>query len=236
MPNYTKHGFAYDPALGILKPIGHALKPAAGGGGGGLSIENAQTNNTGQNASTLTISSYTVTDADVLFVGVYTGYSGGACFVSSVVFNTSESFTSTTAITDSSWCGCQLWYLNSPTATTADIVVTMSFAHDLLVVGAWGVVNGDGASLGTIATNSGTSTSPSVTVSSASGEMAVGIVCSEDNNGVTTSDNEIFSVTDSATSDISCAAAYQDGATSVVLDWSSPNVTFAASGLSVPEV
>ena len=33
MPNYTQHGFYYDPALGILTPRGHAKNPVAGGGG-----------------------------------------------------------------------------------------------------------------------------------------------------------------------------------------------------------
>lgn len=211
----------------------YTVRPQAvsgGGGGGGLSIENAQTTS-GTYITTTQIASYAVTDADVLFVGVHTGYSGLGPEVDDVTFN-SSSFTSTTSLINS-WPGCQLFYLNGPSGT-GTIEVTMAFQYDQLFVGAFGVVNGNGASLGTLATSTGTTASPSLTVASATGEIVIGIISSEDNNGVTTSDNAIYSGV--VGGDVSCAAAWQDGATSVELNWGSPNVEFVASGLSVPEV
>ena len=107
---------------------------------------------------------------------------------SSVVFNTSESFTFSGTRAQVNWAGnnyitCEIWYLNNPSNATANVVGTISEAGDasdglfLIVMEFTGANNGIGANKGSA---TGNSAAPSCTFTTiASDSLIVGGVAKD---------------------------------------------------------
>lgn len=102
-------------------------------------------------AGSITISSDTISAGSNLVLVVFVSYEDGATIdVSSVVWNTSESLTfkrlqvsQRDSATDED---VEIWYLEDPTPTTADLVVTMSGSGN--DIGVWGAVYSGARSVG----------------------------------------------------------------------------------------
>lgn len=134
---------------------------------------------TAGSGTTLTISSFTATGTGTngLMVVACAITTGGGTTISSVVWNTSESLTQLATFSNSNNLRIDIWYKKNPTATTANIVMTESAdVQGTCHVATYTGVN-QTTPFGTQQTASGdTPTAPSVTVTTATGEVVLDIV------------------------------------------------------------
>lgn len=128
--------------------------------------------------TTITVSTVIASNTNRMLVGGATYVNGGGQVLNTVVFNTSESLTERVTKTNAGNNRKQgLWSVFAPTATTANTVFTLSATANGWTAGVWSVY---GASQTTTfsntATGEATNTAPTVTVTSAVGELVVSIV------------------------------------------------------------
>lgn len=129
--------------------------------------------------SSVTLTNHVVSSGtDLLIVGVSMKF--GTISVSSVYWNTTEQLASIGSAQEQDDAHAELFYLVNPTATTADVVVTLSGTlggSNGIVVGAIGFDGVDtGDPLGTVATATTVTTVLTVDVSSASGQLVIDCV------------------------------------------------------------
>lgn len=145
-----------------------------------------------------------------------------ACFnftnaVTSITYNGSATGISQIA-TDSS--RLEIWGLKAPTSGTHDVVVTWAGSNDCAV----GVMTFSGVNQttpsGTGADATGSSTAPSVTVSSATGELVVGLLMNNFNATMTAGSGVTDKWNQGASGSFATAAGgYKLGAASTVFAW-----------------
>jgi hypothetical protein len=175
------------------------------------------------NATTLTFA-HTVSGSDrVLLVAVQWYSTQAVRSVSSVTYNgTAMTLVSSSQIDNGANRFLALYYLIAPSTGTNNVVITLSGTDDLFFGGSVSFTGADQTSpLGTAVTNSGSSTTPSVTLSSAAGEIALGACQFECHSGAgafSTGDTEAWEILDGTSN--GSAGAYQNGAASVTVDWS----------------
>lgn len=154
----------------------------------------------GSNVSSLTISSFNVSDHSnrtLVVVVTFRDNDANAPTVSSVVFNATENFTFRGRAVNNPWGDnretCELWTLDNPTDATANVVATLSeaiTAGTLVVLEFYGANNGIGANVAT-STGSTSAVSASFTTGSSSSLIVMGVhygdqyVTSTPNTGVT---------------------------------------------------
>lgn len=102
-------------------------------------IENTDSNS-GTATSTLTISNFVVTNANLLLVGVHWSETGTQPTVSSVTWNGSENGVEVDNEVHTNDIGLAVYQINNPTATTNNIVVTLSGAVDEFAITCTGFV------------------------------------------------------------------------------------------------
>jgi len=149
--------------------------------------------------------------------------------ISSVSSDVDGAFTLLQAFDGGDGTSVEIWYLKNPTAGAHTITVTADATNRRAGGGAVTYGNVDQTTpFGTPATASGTSTTPSVTVSSASGEIVLDIMVSKNSAGGTTptvdaSQTQQFNfktVTGlGMSSRLNCAGSREAGAASVSMDW-----------------
>lgn len=126
----------------------------------------------------LTLASHVVSGADPALVCKVSYKSNSAGVVTGITFNGTENFVKLTEDKNGN-AVAELWYLASPTVTTADVVISHSSA--VRCVGSVSTYSGvDGTNPFRAAANAianGTSANPTVDVVALSGEMAVDVVC-----------------------------------------------------------
>lgn len=171
----------------------------------------------------------------VLVVGVGLTNSGSQT-VSSVTYG-SQSLTSYGAVANGTSTRAQLWYLVAPTVGTGTITVTPS-ASAKISAGAWTLANvAQTTPFGTFISATGTSTAPSVNISSAATEVALAMVSAAGTPTVTAGTSETVSWTNvtSAGSDVRATGLFQiPGATTVtVAPTLSGSGAWAIAGMSV---
>jgi hypothetical protein len=128
-----------------------------------------------------------------------------------------------------------LLVLGSPATGAHNVVVTYGVsAADSVSAGVTGFTDADTASFGTVATAHANNSSPSVTVSSATGEIVIAAVASDANATIT--EGGTLQWEQQAVHGDSCFGAQSySGAASVTATWtaSSPDTGWAAIGMSI---
>lgn len=131
-----------------------------------------------------------------------------------------------------------MWTLVAPNVTTANIVVTLGSAGDIgMIATSWENVD-QVTPVNASAGNSGSSTTPSVVVNSASGERVIdafGHDTAGNNPIVGAGQSELADV--EVVGDFRTASSHQDGAApNVTMDWSGMgNAVWASVGISLRE-
>lgn len=128
-----------------------------------------------------------------------------------------------------------IWTLVNPNVTTANIVVTLSGATDVgMIATSWQDVH-QTTPVTASQTASGLSTTPSVTVASASGEVVLDVANNGDNGGdptVGAGQTEIADV--EVIGDFRFHASQQAGAApNVVMDWTIASTEWNSGGISI---
>jgi uncharacterized repeat protein (TIGR01451 family) len=185
----------------------------------------------------VTISNFTTGAGSnrLLLVGVSIDLNSPTAAISSISYG-AQSLTKVGDVTNGSNERAEIWRLLNPPAGTANITVTMNGqAHNGLVAGAatFSGVN-QSTPLGTVVTNTGASTTPTVTVSSASDEQVFAAVAAGQGvifSAVGAGQTSRWNATDTA--DIAGAASTKTGAASVTMSWTSSNVPWAIAGVSL---
>lgn len=207
-----------------------------------VAFDAAASNKAAYPANTSTISvNHTVAAGSDLFLLVSVGWynAQGARTVSGVTWNgTAMTAVPSSTVATSGAHNVQLWYLINPATGAHTVTVTMSGNDDLLFVGvsSWSGVH-QTAPLGTAVTNTGTSTTGQVTLSSAADEYVAGCITHEAifASDFSTSDTELYEQFDNTTNLHS--GAYSVGSASVSLDWlGGKNAEWAASGVPIKPV
>ena len=127
-----------------------------------------------------------------------------------------------------------IWTLVNPNVTTANIVVTLSGAADVgMIATSWQDVH-QTTPVTDAQTASGLSTSPSVTVASASGELVLNAVNNGDDGGDPTADTGTEIADVEVTGDFRFHASQQAGAApNVDMDWTIASTEWNSGGISI---
>lgn len=128
-----------------------------------------------------------------------------------------------------------MWTLVDPDVTTANIVVTLGSAGDVgIVATSWENVD-QVTPVNASAGNSGSSTTPSVVVNSASGERVIDAFNHDSLNDPTVGAGQSELADIEVTGDFRTASSHQDGAApNVTMDWSGMgNAVWASVGISL---
>lgn len=133
---------------------------------------------------------------------------------------------------DGIWVGIQGFYLIAPATGSNNVVTTHSSLTQVAVMCASFSGVHQTTPLGTAATNSGTGTTASVTVTSATGEMVVAGVASDNEGGITETGTLILE-TAAVSSDTIYGIQRYSGAASVSAQWTQGSNAWAASGVSI---
>lgn len=122
---------------------------------------------------------HVVTAANLVLVLVARGQSGGTGTISSVASSINGAFTFVgRSETGGSWGQVEIWKLASPTAGSHTITVTADTTE--LQMSGFGIgFTGASLTLPSISSQGGTSTNPSISVSSTSGDIVVGAIASD---------------------------------------------------------
>ena len=135
----------------------------------------------------LTISSFTVTSANKLFVLIGTGMNGSARTVSSVTFGSDTLSFVGSQDTTADFERVEIWEKTDPTVQTANVVVT---CNGTCQIGASAIGLIGAGTDGTIYGGEGTTADPSVTVvDSANGDLVLGVYMSDLGPDGTTTEN-----------------------------------------------
>jgi hypothetical protein len=172
------------------------------------------------NASTLNTGSITVASGQKLVVGVCTA--ANTATVTSVTFNSgAQALSYVTRQTLSTTCNVEYWEITAPSAGTGTVTVNISAAVQFCAIAA--IVDSADSGAGyrdAATTSSGTSTTPSLTITSATNDLAVAFIGNRNTNSTwTPSDSEVTVVTTgTGTSHQRLSMLYGAGAASVTLD------------------
>lgn len=210
----------------------------------------ASASGTPTSGGNVTITGFTVTSANRIMVGIGVGTGSAdpaAVIQSGDVDRGAQTFTrvSSSRATDGVFEGVEWWELTSPTAGSANIVVTNAIGGNIqLFVCAISFIDSTGISAASI--NTGTSANPTVTVAaSASGNIVVSVSANDNSTGGTTQSGTLIGEAEDVSSDSDFNAQYQTaiGANTVCVwvnigtgdGWAASGlaVTGAASGLTV---
>lgn len=200
------------------------LQPAVGGGGGGsvsFAYASTATRSTGsQNKITNSITIGATLSGGYVVVG-FAFWDAGAASISSVTFNGSAC-TLLQGRTDGSSVRAALYgvAVGNLASGTYDAVVTFSANASEWCIGTTALNGANQSSQsGTGVNAGGTSTTPSVTVSSASGEMVVDCMMNYGNVSMTVGSGQTQRWTGGQSSTTTAASSTESGAASVVMDW-----------------
>lgn len=167
--------------------------------------------------SSLTIS-HTCTGTNLVLIVQAVNYDATVGTVSGITYN-GVALTKIAGVTFSSNFNNEGWYLIAPATGTHDVVITWS-ASQLLVAG--GIVSYTGAHqsavIGTPATASGNDTTPTVTVSSAAGELVIDGVFVNNDTSSTPGSGQTEEYDQNVGLPASFAVSREAGAASVVMD------------------
>jgi hypothetical protein len=168
-----------------------------------------------------TLSSVAVSAGQTLIVGVSI-ITGGATQIATIAFNGSESFTKFNEIHDGMFVRGELWGLLAPTATTANIVVTDN-GGGAEIQACVSRFTGVG-SFGTSVEAAATSGTPTVTCSSASGQLVVDVTAQftgAEALGTAGAGQTAAGANDTGSAIfLGTGISYENGGASVVMSWS----------------
>lgn len=127
------------------------------------------------------------------------------------------------------------WYLNNPTPGTANLIVTLNSTTADQVHIIWqNVTNAHASPVSGIATASGESTTPSVTVVSAANSLVISGATSDAENSLNVgSGPTLIRRILNLAADTDSATIKRAGAASTVMNYTSDNAAWAAGGLSI---
>jgi hypothetical protein len=129
-----------------------------------------------------------------------------------------------------------IWYLKSPTAGTANVVVTLGASHEF-VAGATSFFGVDLTTpFGTPVVAQGSTGSPSATISSATGEVILDAVSSKGiaSSTVGTGQMQLWNLENGSTSsDAWGASSTKAGAASVTMDWTTTSSSWAQIAVAI---
>jgi hypothetical protein len=187
-----------------------------------ISVVNTASANTGSGTTTsLTIPSFTVSGSNtMLLLGVT---NRGNSLVSSATYGTS-SFTSIGSASNGTVVRTEILRLMNPPAGTADINITLNGARRF-VAGAILLTGVDQTDpIGTYNTATGTSTAPSVTVSSAANELVVDVLGNRYSTSASVGSGQTLRWTNVTTNgtdsrNIRGSSSTEAGASSVTMSW-----------------
>ncbi|WP_345531602.1 DUF4347 domain-containing protein, partial [Viridibacterium curvum] len=204
---------------GTLAIVQDAVSSAATSTLGSTSLSFAHTVGSGSNG--------------ILIVEVSLRYNAGA---SSVTYG-GVALTKLSSVTDAlGVVTAELWYLKSPTAGTANVVVTLPTTHEF-VAGASSFFNvNQTTTFGTVATADGSSGTASLAVSSATGELVIDVVASRQNTTSTVGagQTQLWSLRNgTASADAWGGSSTEAGAASVTMSWTITSSEWAATGVSL---
>jgi hypothetical protein len=210
----------------------------AGGPSGSPAVQ--MSGNTNWTSGTLSICTNSITCAgsDRLLVVVYS--IGDSDLANSVVTSMTLGGTSLTKAwgtndTASTWVRNELWYLVAPPTGAQNLIV--SYFNTGIDQGFIGWVNltnvNQSTPLGTVVTASGSSTTPSVSVSSATGDLVISSVASDSDANITASTGAIVQVVNVLGGDTCHGIATNAGAASVTMSWSTQNQLWTIGGVSI---
>ena len=185
---------------------------------------------TNGNASSFTFS-HTPAGADRILL-VYVAYKNSADVDSTVTFNTTESLT---RLSQGSYGATQfgsLWYLLNPTATTANVVVTLTTA-ERAAIGAVSYTGVEAIETGNFSTTSGQDTNPLNSITTVNADsLAVHALSVRDRTTTFTDDvNWTLRYTDNSTGNPANSTAYSRG-----YDRSTPTTGLYTSSTTISAV
>lgn len=128
----------------------------------------------------------------------------------------------------------EIWYLLAPATGTHTVAATFTdLARAHLGAVSYTAVN-QSTPLGTYASNTGTSTAPSVTVTSATGDVVIAVGAERGTETFTTGASQTMRWEADAASNVSAQCDDEAGAASVVMDWSTDDSQeWVAVGVSI---
>lgn len=131
------------------------------------------------------------------------------------------------------WDGVSLWYKLTPTVQTANITITFPAIPTMLsgIAAALNGVDVAGTPLGTANKLSGSSAAPSVSISSATGELVVACISSDSESGITEG-GTLVKKQIGILADTSYGMEYYAGASSVSATYTQANTGWAIAGVS----
>jgi hypothetical protein len=172
-------------------------------------------------ASSITFS-HTVADGSdrFLFVGVEFCLDDGPSQVNSITY-AGVSLVKKGSSSHSGDCRSEIWYLVAPVVGTANIVVTFDAAASLGAVA--GAIDFSGVHqtvpLGTFAAANGVSSTPTVNVTSASGELVEDSCAAHDRTLTAVGGGQTQDWNVGLVEDISGGASHENGAATVTMSW-----------------
>lgn len=208
----------------------------AGGGAANPGIEsNFATNTLDGTTATMTFSFTTAGANRLLFVCTGVGDSTPASFVVSGITYNGSALTKSWATNSSDWVGSEGWYLAAPTIGANTLVVTFAGAgadqrwvNAICITNAHQTVPAD-----TAATASGTSTAPSVVVTSAANDLVISSVSTDGEGTLTIAVGTEVAKTQNIGSDLDCGSAQGAGAATVTHTWTTGLEDWAIGGVSI---
>ena len=201
--------------------------------GGGITFDAVASSAAGASASrTVSITVGTLTNGYMIVGVMIFGNS-----VSAMTFDTTQIPTKIDA-NPAQEPNIELWGLKAPHSGTHDLIVTFTGSNDNAV----GVMTFDGVnqttSVGTAAWNNGTDAAPTVDVTSATGEMVVGIVSNNFNTTMTAGTGVTDKWNQGASGSFATAAGgYKSGAATTTFVWAlGVSKTWTIGGVSLKPV
>jgi hypothetical protein len=210
-----------------------------GGSSGGASITVGSTaSNSYTNGSDPITFSYTVAAGSDRLLFVVVGHGGNPianCSITSVTYN-GDSLTEAWDVDDANWTRNEGWYMVAPDVGTANIVVDIdnSFNCFQQAIGATTFTGVNQVTpIDTPNTNSSSANNtPSVTISSAVGDVVIAGVSTDSEGGITEGGSLLWEI-EALVTDTSFGAQYYSGASSVNATWTAVQNGWAAGGVSL---
>lgn len=208
-----------------------------------ITIDNTGKAAAASNASSVTITTFAVGAGSnrLLRCGI-SWWTANARTVSTVKFNTTGTLSKLTGSTSqqaaySGFYNTEIWYMVAPANATASVVVTMSGATEELIAGcdSWTGVS-QTAPFGTPVLNNAATGSPTVTVSSAAGEVVVDVAAWDRSNGgagsVGAGQTSRWK-TQNSTTGTAGAGSSEAGAASVTMTWTTSTAFWCNTAVAI---
>lgn len=209
--------------------------PAAGGAANPGVESNFQTNTLDATLTTMTFSFTTAGANRLLFVCTGVGESSPNLYALTGVTYNGVAFTKSWATNSTDWVGSDGWYLVNPASGANTLVVTFGGSGaDQRWVNAINITNvHQTVPVDTAATASGTSTAPSVVVTSAANDLVISSVSTDAEGTLTMTVGTQIAKTQNVGTDTDYGSAQSAGAATVTHTWTTGLEDWAIGGVSI---